>query len=152
MKNMYQCEKCGKLFESFDECYKCECSHREPSLVNRFDLPEDFDEPVVCFKDGCPFPSTVLLKFPKVDEENHTIYDERNLCKFDIVEYKRVDRHTKFMDDVEEGLWAEANRHEDEMEKWRAERKAKKEAEEKAEAEDCATDEIVVESREMHED
>ena len=27
MKNMYQCEKCGKVFEDFDECYKHEESH-----------------------------------------------------------------------------------------------------------------------------
>ena len=27
MRNMYQCEKCGKVFGDFDECYKHENSH-----------------------------------------------------------------------------------------------------------------------------
>ena len=27
MKNIYQCEKCGKIFESYEECYKHEEMH-----------------------------------------------------------------------------------------------------------------------------
>ena len=27
MRNMYQCEKCGKVFSDFEECYKHEGSH-----------------------------------------------------------------------------------------------------------------------------
>ena len=68
MTTMYKCEKCGKIFSEYDECYTHENGHwildRWTSMINETDL-----DTMTEYKEGQEEPNVVHLFFKRWNSE-----------------------------------------------------------------------------------
>ena len=87
MKNLYVCEKCGKVHDDWDSAYKCENSHVEVETMYTFNLDsQDKDMPTQFWKDGEESPSTIILRRPRIDQNGN--YVKRKLPNgVEMIEY-----------------------------------------------------------------
>lgn len=58
MINLYQCEKCGKTFNSYEDCAKCEDSH---VVIDWWASQEDVENQAPQWKENEALPTTVKL-------------------------------------------------------------------------------------------
>ena len=75
-KILYQCNGCGHLYESTDECLKCEDAHIFPDKIDRNDLETiRFDDP---FEHGTyKYPRQLKIK---MKDGSSCIYSYLRMC------------------------------------------------------------------------
>lgn len=74
MKNLYQCEKCGKTYCEYDEAHKCEESHLELDMNSAYrNLSE-----LIVYKEGSTVPSEIVIRSSVQGKYNFSTqeYDE----------------------------------------------------------------------------
>lgn len=74
MKNLYQCEKCGKTFEDASKAYNCEERHFMVVSLNKWEGETDMnairdargeDAKAETYQPGNEFPSEVIVKLSR---------------------------------------------------------------------------------------
>ena len=86
MKTIYVCEKCGKQFETYEEVYKCEESHRTVETIDRWDLASkdrygvaeghtvSLGDELQDYTTCKALPDTIMVKYRKIDEDGYPVY------------------------------------------------------------------------------
>lgn len=96
MKNLYVCEKCGKVFSEYDDAWACERSHATVDQIYSWDLPQDTDLKTEFYAEGESVPEYVVLKTTELDHDGFNLKDTMpngsNVCRYHAVVYKRVDK------------------------------------------------------------
>lgn len=128
MKTMYICDKCGKEFESWDECYACENSH----ITSFSYLLDEEVQKRLRYNPGCPAPTELIMPEQKdVYNEATQQYD----TTFTFWTHKLVGRVSKKEADAINAEYQERKVKEDAY--W-AEYRAKREAEKAAKEQETA--------------
>lgn len=90
MKNLYMCEKCGKMHDSWDSAWNCENSHSDVDTMYRWDFAEGDAFQLTQYKENDPAPSLVYLK-SRVLEADGTDATDANGCPiYRVYPYKRL--------------------------------------------------------------
>ena len=96
MKNLYVCEKCGKVFSEYDEAWACERSHITLDQVFSWDLPNGSDMQVDFYQDGESLPEYIVMKANVHNEYGDfattTMPNGHEALRYRAVVYKRVDK------------------------------------------------------------
>ena len=96
MKNLYVCEKCGKVFSEYDEAWACERSHATVDQIYSWELPQNTDLQTEFYAEGESVPEYVVLKAVELDNDGYPLSDTMpngsNVCKYTAIVYKRVDK------------------------------------------------------------
>ena len=96
MKNLYVCEKCGKVFEEYDEAWACERSHATVDQIYSWDFPFDDAAPTEIYAEGESVPEYIVMKSAELDDDGFckqdTMPNGSNVCKYTAIVYKRVDK------------------------------------------------------------
>ena len=96
MKNLYVCEKCGKMFEDYDQAWACERSHITLDQVFSWDLPNGSDMQVDFYQDGESLPEYIVMKANVHNEYGDfattTMPNGHEALRYRAVVYKRVDK------------------------------------------------------------
>lgn len=96
MKELYLCEKCGKMHTSYDAAWKCEQSHIALDQVFSWDLPNGSDMQVDFYQDGEPLPEYMVMKANVYNEYGDfvttTMPNGHEALRYRAVVYKRVDK------------------------------------------------------------
>ena len=96
MKELYLCEKCGKMHTSYDDAWKCEWSHITLDQVYSWDLPNGSDLQVDFYQEGESLPEYMVMKANKYNEYGDfatTIMPNgHEALRYRAVVYKRVDK------------------------------------------------------------
>ena len=124
MEYLYKCEKCGKIFDSYDEASNCEDSHLDIDLR---DWSEDLHKNTAVYHEGDVIPHEIVLKsYGELDGEKSVyfgLYRRVSMLSADIIEMIGKEHN----DRIEKSrLW---------WEKYKAEQEAKKAAEAEKEQE-----------------
>lgn len=96
MKNLYVCEKCGKMFDNWDDAYKCEYAHQDVDGLYSFNLLIENGQPMPTqfWEEGAVAPSLIIMQHVKVDQNGDIIKKEmpngRKVAEYIPVVYKRV--------------------------------------------------------------
>ena len=96
MKSLYVCEKCGKMFEEYDQAWACERSHITLDQVFSWDLPNGSDMQVDFYQEGESLPEYMVMKANVYNENGDfattTMPNGHEALRYRAVVYKRVDR------------------------------------------------------------
>ena len=96
MKSLYVCEKCGKMFEEYDQAWACERSHITLDQVLSWDLPNGSDMQVDFYQDGESLPEYIVMKANVHNEYGDfattTMPNGHEALRYRAVVYKRVDK------------------------------------------------------------
>ena len=96
MKNLYVCEKCGKVFSEYDEAWACERSHATVDQIYSWDFPSDGFMPTEFYAEGESVPEYIVMKSAELDDDGFckqdTMPNGSNVCKYTAIVYKRVDK------------------------------------------------------------
>ena len=96
MKNLYVCEKCGKVFEEYDQAWACERRHVTVNQIYSWELPQDTDLKTEFYAEGESSPEYVVLKANELDNDGFfkqaTMPNGNNMTCCHAVVYKRVDK------------------------------------------------------------
>ena len=96
MKSLYVCEKCGKMFEEYDQAWACERSHITLDQVFSWDLPNGSDMQVDFYQDGESLPEYIVMKANIHNEYGDfattTMPNGHEALRYRAVVYKRVDK------------------------------------------------------------
>lgn len=96
MKNLYVCEKCGKVFSEYDEAWACERSHETVDQIYSWELPQNTDLQTEFYAEGESVPEYVVLKAVELDNDGYPLSDTMpngsNVNCYHAVVYKRVDK------------------------------------------------------------
>ena len=96
MKSLYVCEKCGKMFEEYDQAWACERSHITLDQVFSWDLPNGSDMQVDFYQDGEATPEYMVMTASVYNENGDfattTMPNGHEVLKYKAVVYKRVDK------------------------------------------------------------
>ena len=96
MKNLYVCEKCGKVFSDYDEAWACERSHATVDQLYSWDFPSETVMPTEFYAEGEIVPECIVMKYAELDKDGYTKQDTmpngNNVPKYRAVVYKRVDK------------------------------------------------------------
>ena len=96
MKSLYVCEKCGKMFEEYDQAWACERSHITLDQVFSWDLPNGSDMQVDFYQNGESTPEYIVMKANVHNEYGDfattTMPNGHEALKYRAVVYKRVDK------------------------------------------------------------
>ena len=96
MKSLYVCEKCGKMFEEYDQAWACERSHITLDQVFSWDLPNGSDMQVDFYQEGESLPEYIVMKANVHNEYGDfattTMPNGHEALKYKAVVYKRVDK------------------------------------------------------------
>ena len=96
MKSLYVCEKCGKMFEEYDQAWACERSHITLDQVFSWDLPNGSDMQVDFYQDGESLPEYIIMKANVHNEYGDfattTMPNGHEALRYRAVVYKRVDK------------------------------------------------------------
>ena len=96
MKELYLCEKCGKVFSEYDEACACERSHATVDQIYSWELPQDTDMKTEFYAEGESSPEYVVLKAAEMDSDGFikqaTMPNGSNVTCYHAVVYKRVDK------------------------------------------------------------
>ena len=87
MKNLYKCEKCGKVFENYEDCERCESHHY--NFVNQWEsngLNQKLDE-MAEYKDGQEEPNVIHIWMVREywDKESGEWKNEKRCGKYKLV-------------------------------------------------------------------
>ena len=96
MKNLYVCEKCGKVFSEYDEAWACERSHATVDQLYSWDFPSETVMPTEFYAEGESIPEYIVMKAAEMDNDGFvhqdTMPNGNNVCKYTAIVYKRVDK------------------------------------------------------------
>ena len=96
MKSLYVCEKCGKMFEEYDQALACERSHATVDQIYSWDFPSDGFMPTEFYAEGESVPEYIVMKSAELDDDGFckqdTMPNGSNVCKYTAIVYKRVDK------------------------------------------------------------
>ena len=96
MKSLYVCEKCGKMFEEYDQAWACERSHITLDQVFSWDLPSGSDMQVDFYQEGESLPEYMVMKANVYNENGDfatvTMPNGHEVLRYRAVVYKRVDK------------------------------------------------------------
>ena len=96
MKSLYVCEKCGKMFEEYDQAWACERSHITLDQVFSWDLPNGSDMQVDFYQEGESLPEYMVMKANVCNENGDfvttTMPNGHEVLRYRAVVYKRVDK------------------------------------------------------------
>jgi hypothetical protein len=96
MKNLYVCEKCGKVFSEYDEAWACERSHETVDRIYSWELPQNTDLQTEFYAEGESIPEYVVLKAVELNNDGYPLSDTMpngsNVNCYHAVVYKRVDK------------------------------------------------------------
>ena len=96
MKSLYVCEKCGKMFEEYDQAWECERSHITLDQVFSWELPNGSDMQVDFYQNGESLPEYMVMKANVYNENGEfvttTMPNGHEVLKYKAVVYKRVDK------------------------------------------------------------
>ena len=96
MKSLYVCEKCGKMFEEYDQAWACERSHITLDQTFSWDLPNGSDMQVNFYQEGESLPEYMVMKANVYNENGDfattTMPNGHEALKYRAVVYKRVDK------------------------------------------------------------
>ena len=96
MKSLYVCEKCGKMFEEYDQAWACERSHITLDQVFSWDLPNGSDMQVDFYQEGEATPEYMVMKANVHNEYGDfattTMPNGHEALRYRAVVYKRVDK------------------------------------------------------------
>lgn len=96
MKSLYVCEKCGKMFEEYDQAWACERSHITLDQVYGWDLPNGSDMQVDFYQEGESLPEYIVMKANVHNEYGDfattTMPNGHEALRYRAVIYKRVDK------------------------------------------------------------
>lgn len=96
MKNLYVCEKCGKVFSEYDEAWACERSHSSVDQIYSWDFPSDEYMSTEFFAEGESVPEYIVMKSVELDKDGFckqaTMPNGNNVTCYHAVVYKRVDK------------------------------------------------------------
>ena len=96
MKSLYVCEKCGKMFEEYDQAWACERSHITLDQVFSWDLPNGSDMQVDFYQEGESLPEYMVMKANVYNENGDfattTMPNGHEVLRYRAVVYKRVDK------------------------------------------------------------
>lgn len=96
MKNLYVCEKCGKMHTSYNDALECERSHITLEQVYSWDLPNGSDIQVDFYQEGESLPEYMVMKANVYNKDGEfatmRMPNGLNVSKYRAVIYKRVDK------------------------------------------------------------
>lgn len=96
MKNLYVCEKCGKVFSEYDDAWACERSHATVDQIYSWDFPSDGYMPTEFYAEGESIPEYLVVKSAELNEDGYfkqdTMPNGSNVNCYHAVVYKRVDK------------------------------------------------------------
>ena len=96
MKSLYVCEKCGKMFEEYDQAWACERSHITLDQVFSWDLPNGSNMQVDFYQDGESLPEYIVMKANVHNEYGDfattTMPNGHEALRYRAIVYKRVDK------------------------------------------------------------
>ena len=96
MKSLYVCEKCGKMFEEYDQAWACELSHITLDQMFSWDLPNGSDMQVNFYQNGESLPEYMVMKANVIskngDYATTTMPNGHEALRYRAVVYKRVDK------------------------------------------------------------
>ena len=96
MKSLYACEKCGKMFEEYDQAWACERSHIALDQVFSWDLPNGSDIQVDFYQEGESTPEYMVMKANVYNKDGDfatvRMPNGYTVSKYRAVVYKRVDK------------------------------------------------------------
>ena len=96
MKELYLCEKCGKMHTSYDDAWKCEQSHITLDQVFSWDLPNGSDMQVDFYQEGESLPEYMVMKANVYNKDGDfattTMPNRHEALRYRAVVYKRVDK------------------------------------------------------------
>lgn len=74
MKNLYVCEKCGKVFDNWDDAWACERIHQDADTVYGWNLSQNVSYPTQAWKNGQVAPEFVVMSVLDVDQDGGCVY------------------------------------------------------------------------------
>ena len=96
MKELYLCEKCGKMHTSYNDAWKCEQSHITLDQMGSWDLPNGSDMQVDFYQEGESLPEYMVMKANVYNENGDfvttTMPNGHEALRYRAVVYKRVDK------------------------------------------------------------
>lgn len=96
MKNLYVCEKCGKVFEEYDQAWACERSHATVDQLYSWDFPSETVMPTEFYAEGESVPEYIVMKSAELDNDGFckqdTMPNGHEVLRYRAVVYKRVDK------------------------------------------------------------
>ena len=96
MKELYLCEKCGKMHTSYNDAWEWERSHITLDQVFSWDLPNGSDMQVDFYQDGESLPEYIVMKANIHNEYGDfattTMPNGHEALRYRAVVYKRVDK------------------------------------------------------------
>ena len=96
MKELYLCEKCGKMHTSYNDAWKCEQSHITLDQVFSWDLPSGSNMQVDFYQEGESLPEYVVMKANVYNKDGDykttTMPNGHEALRYRAVVYKRVDK------------------------------------------------------------
>ena len=96
MKELYLCEKCGKMHTSYDDAWKCERSHITLDQMFNWELPNGSDIQCNLYQEGESLPEYMVMKANVYNEDGAfatvTMPNGHEVLRYRAVVYKRVDK------------------------------------------------------------
>ena len=96
MKELYLCEKCGKMHTSYDAAWEWERSHITLDQVFSWDLPNGSDMQVNFYQEGEATPEYMVMKANVIgkngDYATTLMPNGHETLRYRAVVYKRVDK------------------------------------------------------------
>ena len=96
MKSLYVCEKCGKMFEEYDQAWACERSHITLDQVFSWELPNGSDIQCNLYQEGESLPEYMVMKANVYNDNGDfattTMPNGCEALRYRAVVYKRVDK------------------------------------------------------------
>lgn len=96
MKELYLCEKCGKMHTSYNDAWECERSHTTPEQIFNWELPNGSDIQCNLYQEGESLPEYMVMKANVYNENGDfvttTMPNGHEVLKYHAVVYKRVDK------------------------------------------------------------
>ena len=96
MKELYLCDKGGKMHTSYDDAWKCEQSHITLDQMFSWDLPNGSDIQCNFYQEGESLPEYMVMKANVHNEYGDfattTMPNGREALRYRVVVYKRVDK------------------------------------------------------------
>ena len=68
IKTSYICDKCGKVYDNYDDVYACENSHFEPEGYNEVTWKS------LRYEKGEKFPASLIIRLEKADDYGYKAY------------------------------------------------------------------------------
>lgn len=121
MKNMYACEKCGMVFDNWQDCQRCEEGHVSTMGTETW-IEQNFK-----YAEGSAFPEAVILASKEYDWSADGTKEIYRYAKYKLVKEIKDGAHGSDYSDIEAARIAEEERAE---RQW-AEYKARTERKEK---------------------